>query len=279
VNDESTLARTLEDASKKAAAFFGDPSVFVEKFVVRPRHIEVQVFGDKQGNIVHLGERECSIQRRNQKVIEETPSSVVTPAWRSKMTDAAIRLAKAVGYTNSGTVEFVADQEGNFYFLEMNTRLQVEHTVTEMVTGLDLVEWQLRVASGEAMPKTQSEIAFNGHALQFRICAEDPDKRFVPSPGTIEKVELPVGEGIRCDFGFTSGSKVTPYYDSLLGKLIVHGTDRADAIQKAAGALEQLSITGIKTNIELHKKVLQTPEFQKGELSTAFLTEVLQYKW
>jgi acetyl-CoA carboxylase biotin carboxylase subunit len=279
VEDESTLARTLEDASKKAATFFGDPSVFIEKFIVRPRHIEVQVFGDKHGNLVHMGERECSIQRRNQKVIEETPSPLLSDAQRQKMFDAALRLSKAVNYNNSGTVEFVADQEGNFYFLEMNTRLQVEHTVTEMVLGQDLVEWQLRVAAGEALPLTQQELVAKGHAMQFRICAEDPEKRFVPSPGAIERMDLPTGEGIRCDFGFGTGTKVTPYYDSLIGKLIVHAPSRAETIAKAKLALDDLKVIGIKTNIELHKKVLATEQFARGELSTAFLTEVLQYKW
>jgi acetyl-CoA carboxylase, biotin carboxylase subunit len=278
VEDESSLERTLEDAAKKAATFFGDPSVFIEKFVQRPRHIEVQVFGDKHGHLVHLGERECSIQRRNQKVIEETPSPVVTPAWRQRMTDAALRLSRAVSYNNSGTVEFIADQEGNFYFLEMNTRLQVEHTVTEMVTGLDLVEWQLRVARGEELPKTQAQLTHTGHAIQFRICAEDPEKRFAPSPGTIEKLELPVGEGVRCDFGFSSGSKITPYYDSLIGKLVVHGRDRHEAIVRSKEALSTLRVTGIKTNIGLHSRVIDTAEFEKGELSTAFLSEVLSYR-
>ncbi|MCC6809256.1 MAG: acetyl-CoA carboxylase biotin carboxylase subunit [Deltaproteobacteria bacterium] len=279
VEDESTLARTLEDASKKAATFFGDPSVFIEKYILRPRHIEVQVFGDKHGQLVHMGERECSIQRRNQKVIEETPSPIVTAEKRKEMGDAALRLAKAVGYTSSGTVEFVADQQGNFYFLEMNTRLQVEHTVTEMVLGQDLVEWQLRVAGGEELPLGQSALQAKGHAIQFRICAEDPEKRFAPSPGAIEKMELPAGEGVRCDFGFAAGTKVTPYYDSLIGKLVVHGKDRQDAIEKAKHALNGLVVVGIKTNIELHKKVLATEQFLRGELSTAFLSEVLQYKW
>jgi acetyl-CoA carboxylase, biotin carboxylase subunit len=278
VEDESALGRTLEDASKKAATFFGDPSVFIEKFIERPRHIEVQVFGDKHGQLVHMGERECSIQRRNQKVIEETPSPLLTAQQRTDMAEAALRLAKAVAYNNSGTVEFVADQAGHFYFLEMNTRLQVEHTITEMVTGQDLVEWQLRAAAGEPLPLSQSAIQHSGHAIQFRICAEDPDKRFVPSPGAIEKLELPTGEGIRCDFGFGSGTKVTPYYDSLIGKLIVHAEDRAAAIEKAKGALNALVVVGIKTNIELHKKVLATEQFARGELSTAFLSEVLQYR-
>ncbi len=279
VEDESALERTLEDAAKKAAAFFGDPAVFIEKFIVRPRHIEVQLFGDKHQNLVHLGERECSIQRRHQKVIEETPSPVVTPEWRRRMGEAALRLGRAVEYHNSGTVEFIADPAGSFYFLEMNTRLQVEHTVTEMATGEDLVEWQLRAAQGEALPRSQDAIVHKGHAIQFRICAEDPDKRFVPSPGNIEALELPSGEGVRCDFGFAGGSKVTPYYDSLIGKLVVHGGDRAQALERARQALDGLRISGIKTNVELHKRVLATPEFQRGELSTSFLSDVLGYKW
>jgi acetyl-CoA carboxylase biotin carboxylase subunit len=279
VDDEAMLGKMLEDATKKAATFFGDAAVYLEKAIVRPRHIEVQVFGDKHGGLVHLGERECSLQRRNQKVVEETPSPVVTPEMRDEMTAAALRLCRAVSYNNSGTVEFIADQEGNFFFLEMNTRLQVEHTVTEMVTGLDLVEWQLLAASGARLPRRQEEITHQGHALQFRICAEDPDKRFVPCPGTIEKLELPTGEGIRCDFGFATGSKVTPYYDSLIGKLVIHAEDRAAAIKRAEEALAKLQVVGIKTNIDLHRRVVACDAFARGALSTAFLSEVLGYKW
>ena len=275
--DETQLARVYEDAGKKAATFFGDPTVFVEKAMVRPRHIEVQVFGDKLGNIIHLGERECSIQRRNQKVIEETPSPAVTPAMREKMTGAAIALAREVGYYSSGTVEFITDQEGNFYFLEMNTRLQVEHTVTEMVTGLDLVEWQIRVARGEALPTLTP--SFKGHAFQFRLCAEDPDKRFIPSPGTLERCDLPTGEGVRADMAVRAGSKITPYYDSMFGKLIVYNDTRTSAIARAKEALAHTTITGIKTNLELHQRVVSTQAFAEGRLSTAFLTEELGLKW
>jgi acetyl-CoA carboxylase biotin carboxylase subunit len=276
-DDETQLAKVYEDAGKKAANFFGDPAVFVEKAMIRPRHIEVQVFGDKHGNVIHLGERECSIQRRNQKVIEETPSPAVSPAMRERMTTAALTLARAVGYYSSGTVEFIADQEGHFYFLEMNTRLQVEHTVTEMVTGLDLVEWQIRVARGEPLPTLTPH--FKGHAFQFRLCAEDPDKRFVPSPGTIDRCDLPTGEGVRTDMAITAGSKITPYYDSMFGKLIVWNETRASAIARAKDALEKTVITGIKTNLELHKRVVSTPAFAEGRLSTAFLTEELGLKW
>ncbi len=276
-DDETQLARVFEDAGKKAASFFGDPTVFIEKAIVRPRHIEVQVFGDKLGTVIHLGERECSIQRRNQKVVEETPSPFVTPELREKMTAAALTLAKAVNYFSSGTVEFIVDQTGNFFFLEMNTRLQVEHTVTEMVTGLDLVEWQIRVANGEALPTTTPK--FNGHSIQFRLCAEDPDKRFVPQPGTITDCELPTGEGIRTDMAIGKGSVITPYYDSMFGKLVVWGADRPKAIERAKEALEKTRITGIKTNLDLHRRVVDSRAFAEGRLSTAFLSEELGYKW
>lgn len=275
--DESQLAKVYEDAGKKAATFFGDPAVFIEKAMIRPRHIEVQLFGDKHGTIIHLGERECSIQRRNQKVVEESPSPVVSPEMREKMTTAAINLAREVGYYSSGTVEFIADQEGRFYFLEMNTRLQVEHTVTEMVTGLDLVEWQILVARGEKLPTLTP--TFKGHAFQFRLCAEDPDKRFIPSPGTIDKCDLPSGEGIRTDMAIKAGSVITPYYDSMFGKLIVFNDTRASAIARAKEALDRTVITGIKTNVELHKRVVSTQAFAEGRLSTAFLTEELGLKW
>lgn len=277
--DETQLLRTYEDAAKKAAAFFGDPALFIEKAIVKPRHIEIQVFGDKHGNIVHLGERECSLQRRNQKVVEETPSPAVDEALRKKMTDAAIALAKAVSYHNSGTVEFIVDQSGQFFFLEMNTRLQVEHTVTEMVTGLDLVEWQLRVADGEPLPKKASDLRFTGHAMQFRLCAEDPDKRFIPSPGTLATCDLPTGEGIRADMAVGAGGKITPYYDSMFGKLVVYAPSRSECIARAQEALGKSNVTGIKTNIELHKRVLAHEAFARGDLSTAFLSEHLGYKW
>jgi len=276
VSSVDLLKNAFEDAVKKAAVFFGDPTVYIEKAIENPRHIEVQVFGDQHGHVIHLGERECTIQRRNQKVIEETPSPFVSESLRKKMTDASISLAKAVGYYSSGTVEFVVDQSGDFYFLEMNTRLQVEHTITEMVTGLDLVEWQIRVAQGEMLPR--QEIKHHGHAFQFRLCAEDPSKKFIPSPGVITELELPQID-VRCDMAVTTQSKITPYYDSMFGKLIVHASTRNEAIEKSNLAFSQLKVSGIKTNLELHQKVLAHPLFKAGQFSTAFLKEQLNYQW
>lgn len=280
VDDPAQLARVYEDAAKKAATFFSDPAIFIERAIIRPRHIEVQVFGDQQGHLIHLGERECSIQRRNQKVIEETPSPFVTPALREEMTTAALKLAHEVGYYSSGTVEFIVDEAGRFYFLEMNTRLQVEHTVTEMVTGLDLVEWQIIVARGGALPLTQDQVQFKGHSLQLRLCAEDPDKRFMPSPGKIQTLTLPSESAhVRCDMGVQAQSQITPYYDSMFGKLITWDHTREAVIQRALEALSHLQVEGIKSNLELHRKVLSHPEFQAGRLSTAFLKEVLGYQF
>jgi acetyl/propionyl-CoA carboxylase alpha subunit len=246
----------------------------VEKLIECPRHIEVQIAADGHGNVIHLGERECTIQRRFQKVLEETPSPVVTPDLRDRITAAAVALARHLRYGSLGTVEMLAAGDA-VYFLEMNTRLQIEHTVTEMVTGLDLVEWQIRAALGEALPARQEEVEFVGHAIQCRIYAEKPEEGFVPSPGKIESFLVPIGPGIRNDVGVREGDYVTPYYDPLLGKLIVHGDDRAQAIARLERALADYEVDGVATNIGMHRRVVADEAFRAGDLSTCFLAERL----
>ncbi len=273
--DREELQRVLGTAKSEAEAAFGSGDVYIEKVIEGARHVEVQVLADEHGNIVHLGERECSLQRRHQKVIEEAPSPAVSPQLREAMGEAAVRGAAAVGYTNAGTVEFLLDPEGRFYFLEMNTRIQVEHPVTECVTGIDLVQQQILVAAGEPLSFSQSDVKMNGHAIECRINAEDPSKGFMPSPGRIEFYHAPSGMGVRVDSGVYTGFQVPPYYDSLLAKLIVHGRDREHAIRKALAALEELRIEGIATNIAFHKEILNHPEFRKGNLSTDFIEKQL----
>jgi acetyl-CoA carboxylase biotin carboxylase subunit len=274
--NEKQLRSAFEDAKKKGEQFFGSPRVFIEKLVESPHHIEVQVLGDKHGNVVHLFERECSVQRRNQKVLEETPSPLLDADTRARICEAAVKAARAVKYENAGTVEFVADEQRNFYFLEMNTRLQVEHPITEATLGLDLVELQLRVAAGEplALPRLEPR----GHAIELRVCAEDPDKRFFPQPGTLGEVVWPAGEGIRVDAGVESGSVVPPFYDSMLAKLIGHGPTRAEAIARLRAALDRTSISGLKTNLEMHKRILDDEQFRAGHTTTSFLEERLGLK-
>jgi acetyl-CoA carboxylase biotin carboxylase subunit len=250
VASEAEMASAFETARSEAASAFGDPSVYIEKAVERPRHIEIQVFADAHGNTVHLGERECSIQRRHQKVIEESPSPLFAkyPDLRPRMGQAALKIARAAGYVNAGTVEFLVGGYGNFYFLEMNTRLQVEHPVTELVTGLDLVQWQVRIADGERLPLKQSEVRWHGHAIETRIYAEDPEANFFPSPGTITGMSLPSGPGIRLDPGVYSGWTVPMDYDPLLAKLTVWGETRDQAIGRLIRALRESHIGGIVTN-------------------------------
>src|ERR1019366_2630362 len=240
-------------------------------------HIEIQIFGDVFGHIVHLGERECSIQRRHQKVLEESPSSFLTPELRRSMGEAAVKLAREAGYTNAGTVEFLVDSGGKFYFLEVNTRLQVEHPVTEMVTGLDLVKLQIRVAAGESLPFTQNDVVRSGHAIECRLYAEDPDNNFFPSPGTIVSRRTPSGPGIRLDDGVYEGFTVSAEYDPLLGKLIAWGRDRTEAIARLERALAEYAVTGIKTNAALFRSILRDPEFIRGEISTRWLDERLPH--
>ncbi|MDP2343951.1 MAG: biotin carboxylase N-terminal domain-containing protein [Deltaproteobacteria bacterium] len=276
--NEKQLRSAFDDARKKGELFFGSSRVFVEKCIEKPHHIEVQILADQFGNVHHLYERECSVQRRNQKVLEETPSPLVDrfPGMRERLCSAAVSAARAVGYTNAGTVEFVGAEDGSFFFLEMNTRLQVEHPITEMTTGVDLVELQLRVAAGERFDSLP--LKRHGHAIELRVCAEDPEKRFFPSPGTISEAVWPVGDGIRVDAGVESGSVVPPFYDSLLAKMIGHGSSRSEAIARLLAALETTRVVGVKTNLEMHKKILANETFVRGETDTGFLEAALGLK-
>jgi acetyl-CoA carboxylase biotin carboxylase subunit len=272
---DSEMAAAWRDAASEALNAFGDACLYLEKYVDRPRHIEIQIFGDAHGHIVHLGERECSVQRRHQKVIEESPSPIMTPELRRAMGAAAVRLATEAEYTNAGTVEFLVDAQRNFYFLEVNTRLQVEHPVTEMVTGLDLVKLQIRAAAGEPLPLSQNDVKLSGHAVECRLYAEDPGNQFFPSPGTILSRRAPSGPGIRFDDGVYEGFTISTEYDPMLGKLIAWGQDRAEAIARLGRALEEHLVTGIKTNSSLLLSILCDPEFRRGEIFTRWLDERL----
>ncbi|MBI5762394.1 MAG: acetyl-CoA carboxylase biotin carboxylase subunit [Planctomycetes bacterium] len=273
VPKESDLASSIEAAQREANAAFGDGCVFMEKYITRPRHVEFQIFGDSHGNVVHLFERECSIQRRHQKIIEESPSPALSPELRTKMGEAAVRAAKAIGYTNAGTVEFMVDADGHFYFLEVNTRLQVEHPVTEMITHHDLVRAQLIVAAGGKLPFTQDDLRQQGHALECRIYAEDASRGFLPSIGTLEHYVPPAGPNIRVDSGVSEGSQVTVFYDPMLSKLIVWGRNRDEAIARMDWALARYVVMGVTSNIEFLRTVLNHAEFRAGRLHTQFLDE------
>jgi acetyl-CoA carboxylase biotin carboxylase subunit len=275
VSTPKDLQPALESARSEAQRSFGDDEVYIEKFIQNPRHIEMQVLADEQGNTVWLGERECSIQRRHQKVMEEAPSPLVDPEMRRRMGEVAVRVAKAANYTNAGTIEFLCDQEKNFYFLEMNTRLQVEHPVTELITGLDLVHLQIRIAAGESLPFAQDDIHIRGHAMECRIYAEDPDNNYFPSPGTIKLLLTPAGPGIRRDSGMYEGWTVPIDYDPLLAKLIGYGTDRQQTMGRLMRALNEYFVGGIKTNISLFRRILDDPAFQAGKLDTGFLDRLL----
>ena len=270
------LKSALEGAQSEAQRSFGDSEVYIEKAIINPRHIEMQVLADEHGNTVYLGERECSIQRRHQKVLEESPSPIVDPDMRRRMGEVAVRVAKAAAYTNAGTVEFLVDQQKNFYFLEMNTRLQVEHPVTELITGLDLVHLQVRIAAGERLPFTQEDVRIRGHAIECRIYAEDPDNNYFPSPGTITLLLAPSGPGIRRDSGMYEGWKVPIDYDPLLAKLIGYGTDREQAASRLVRALNEYFVGGIKTNISLFRRILNDADFQAGKLDTGYLDRLLK---
>ncbi|MFC1750962.1 acetyl-CoA carboxylase biotin carboxylase subunit [Pseudomonadota bacterium] len=271
VHSEDALLEAIVGAKRESKSSFGDDTVFLEKYLDKPRHIEFQILADEHGNSVHLFERECSIQRRHQKIIEETPSPVMTPELREKMGEAAVRAAEAVGYSNAGTVEFMVDGSLNFYFMEMNTRLQVEHPITEMITGVDLAKWQLKIASGEDLSFQQSDLMQRGHAIECRIYAEDPSNGFIPSVGLIKKMESPVGPNIRVDSGITSNLHVSPYYDPMLAKLAVYAENRNEALQKMIWALSHYAVMGVTTNISFLKKVLEHQEFIKGNISTHFI--------
>ncbi len=275
VASAAALTDALAAAARESAAAFADARVYVEKLLVRPRHVEVQVLGDRHGTLVHLGERECSIQRRHQKIIEETPCPVLTPALRAEMTAAALAAARAVGYTSAGTVEFLLDGDGRFYFLEMNTRLQVEHPITEWVTGIDLVAAQLRIAAGAPLGFGQDDIRFHGHAIEARLYAEDPATGFLPSAGPILALREPAGPGIRVDSGIAAGSTVPVEYDPLLAKLSAWGPDRPRACARLRGALADTVILGPTTNLAFLLDVLAQPAFQRGETHTGFLAEHL----
>lgn len=271
VEKEADLEEQMQRAISEATSSFGDGSVFIEKYVTSPRHVEIQVLADKFGNTVHLFERECSIQRRHQKVVEESPSSILTPELRKKMGEAAVMVAKSCNYTSTGTVEFLMDDKLNFYFLEMNTRLQVEHPVTEMITGIDLVEEQIRIARGEKLSFTQEDLTINGHALELRVYAEDPLNNFLPSIGTLVKYQPPAGEGIRVDDGYREGMNIPIYYDPMIAKLVTHGKNRTEAIQKMKEAIKTYHIEGLSTTLPFGNFVFEHEAFLTGHFDTHFV--------
>jgi acetyl-CoA carboxylase biotin carboxylase subunit len=272
--DEDELRKAVQVARREAEAAFGDGTLYLEKLLVAPRHVEVQVMGDHEGNVIHLYERECSMQRRRQKVLEEAPSPGISPGVREKMTEAAVRLAREAGYANAGTVEFLVEDE-EFYFIEMNTRIQVEHPVTEMLTGVDLVKEQIRISAGDPLSLEQEDVPMVGHAIEFRINAEDPDQDFMPSPGEISWLEVPGGPGVRVDSAIYQGYQIPPFYDSMVGKLIVWALTREEAISRARRALREYRLEGVKTTIPLHLRLLKGEAFRSGEYHTGYLEELL----
>jgi acetyl-CoA carboxylase biotin carboxylase subunit len=271
VKDESEIQESIRAAQSEAKAAFGDDSVYIEKYITSPHHIEFQVLGDKHGNIVHLCERECSVQRRHQKVLEETPSPILTPELREKMGEAAVAAAKSVNYEGAGTIEFLVDDKLNFYFLEMNTRLQVEHPITERVIGIDLVKEQIRIANGDVLPYKQKEIRMQGHAIECRIYAEDPDNNFMPSPGMIRYISEPNGLGVRVDGYVYQGYEIPIYYDPMISKLIVHSRTRKGAIDRMKRALFEYKISGVKTSIKFLNNIITHPSFIEGKYDTHFI--------
>jgi acetyl-CoA carboxylase biotin carboxylase subunit len=273
VYDENEFAQAVQTARSEAKSAFGDDSVFIEKYVSGPRHIEFQIMADTHGNVCHLFERECSIQRRHQKLVEEAPSAVLTPELRQKMGEAAVNVAKACQYSGAGTVEFLLGDDGNFYFLEMNTRLQVEHPVTECITGLDLVKEQIRVASGLPLGFSQDELKMNGHAIELRVCAEDPRNNFLPSVGTLTDYSIPKGPGIRVDDCMEPGMEIPIFYDNMIAKLIAWGEDRETAIARLIRAIDEYRITGIETTLDFGKFVLNHPDFRAGKFDTHFIAK------
>jgi acetyl-CoA carboxylase biotin carboxylase subunit len=276
VREESELAPSLEAAQREARNAFGDDAVYVEKYIVGPRHVEIQVIGDQHGNMLSLNERECSVQRRHQKMVEEAPSVAVTPAIRKAMGEVAVKAAKAAGYVNAGTCEFLLDASGNYYFLEMNTRLQVEHPVTELVTGIDLVQWQLRVAAGEKLPFTQEEIVPRGWAIEARITSEDPANGFLPSTGKVSFLHVPTGPGVRWDSGIEVGSEVGLFYDPMLAKLIVWAPTRHEALSRMHRALLELTIEGVETSRDFHLRLMENEDFRAGRIEIQWLERNLQ---
>lgn len=269
--NDLALKSAVQQAQTEAQAAFGDSSIYLEKYIEHPRHIEVQILADTHGNVVHLWERDCTMQRRHQKLIEESPAANLAPDVRQNICDAAVRIIKAAKYSNAGTVEFIVDRQGNFYFIEVNARIQVEHPVSEMVTGIDLIKWQIRVAAGEKLPFQQADIRTNGVAIECRINAEDPANKFRPSPGKIERLLVPGGLGVRFDSHAHAGYIVSPYYDSMIGKLIVHQPTRAEAIQCMKRALAELRVEGIKTTVPIHLEILNHSAFIDGTVDTTFI--------
>ena len=274
VRSREDLATAWETARNEAQQAFGVPDVYMEKFIERPRHIEFQVLGDHHGNLLHLGERECSIQRRHQKLVEESPSTALTAKRRAELGKRVVEALKKIGYTNAGTAEFLMDEDGSFYFIEMNARIQVEHPVTELVTGIDLIKAQIRIAAGEKLADAAGPAEFRGHSIECRINAEDPET-FVPSAGRITTFQIPGGTGVRVDTASYTDAVISPYYDSLIAKLIVHGRDRAEAIARMRRALEMFVIEGIKTSLPLHQRIFADPDFEAGKLDTHFLERLL----
>lgn len=274
--DESELASAFETAQSEAISCFGDGEMYLEKLISNPKHIEVQILADSHGNVVHLGERDCSVQRRNQKMVEEAPCPSISAELREKMGQDAVRAAKAVGYCNAGTIEFVQDSDGNYYFIEMNTRIQVEHPVTEMLTGIDLIRAQIRIAEGDPLPFTQEDIVLEGHAIECRINGENPWKDFMPNAGTIEFMHLPAGNGVRVDSALYHGYETNPFYDSMLAKVIVHAPTRQEAICKMRRALEELVITGVITNSQLSHHIMHNSDFVRGDYNTGFMEQYLE---
>lgn len=261
------------NAQRESINGFSDDTMYLERYIKNPRHIEFQILADAYGNVVHLGERDCSIQRRHQKLIEESPCSILSPELRKEMGEAAIRAAKAAKYVNAGTIEFLLDREGRYYFIEMNTRIQVEHGVTEMVTGLDLIKEQIRIAAGEKLSFSQKDVVIRGHAIECRINAEDPSRHFMPCPGTVTNLHFPGGNGVRVDSAIYGGYQIPPFYDSMIGKLMVHDIDRPSAIRKMMSALGEVIVEGVTTNVDFQFGILEHEEFQLGHIDTGFIEE------
>lgn len=274
VEKSETIERSFKSASDEALAAFGNGDMFIEKYLQNPKHLEFQIMGDKHGNVVHLGERECSLQRKHQKIVEEAPSASVTPKMREEMGEMAVRFAKSIGYFSAGTIEFIMDEDGSYYFMEMNTRIQVEHPVTEQITGADLVDWQIRVAMGEVLTLKQEDIKINGWAIEIRVNTEDPQNRFSPQTGLIDLIRFPEAPHIRIETGVESGSVVTPYFDSMVAKIIVTGNDRADCIEKTLNALNNFIMNGLKTTVPFCRAVLQHPAFVDASYTTRWVDSV-----
>ena len=272
VEKPETMERNFKSAFDEATSAFGNGDLFIEKYLENPKHLEFQIMGDKFGNVIHLGERECSLQRKHQKLMEEAPSASISPKIRKKMGKMAVKFAKSIGYFSAGTIEYILDEDGTFYFMEMNTRIQVEHPVTEMVTGVDLVDWQIKVAMGEKLTLKQGDVKTTGWAIECRVNTEDPQNRFSPQTGFIEKIRFPQGPNVRIETGVHNGSVVTPYFDSMIAKIIVLGNNRQDAIDKTLEALKDFSLVGLKTTVPFCRTVLQDPEFVSARYTTRWVT-------